>query len=366
MAGGRIGLSESGAMRGYIDWWSSSNGSQANTSNFTAVLYVYKAGSTSGTTGTWGYGLIVDGQRVEGGNYAYVYDGAVEMTRIDKVIAHNNDGTKAIGVSGWVIGPDGTSQEGNTIEGWGTAYLDTIPRYLDSINIYANGRTINTIGVRWTCNPNRDWTQYSLNGGSWTNANDTVASDNKSGNFTISNLSPNTTYSVKIRLRRSDSGLWSESSTINITTYDIAKISSISNTNHGDNLAITYTNPSGTTIDTSIQNNNGDTNYIAYRRCSGTSYTYIFTDEELDTLYRLYGASNSLNLKMVIRTTAPNGTNYWHKVSFTMTLTGNQKTVKTKIDNNWKRGKIFVKIDNNWKRAVIWTKDENQNWRKGI
>ena len=99
--------------------------------------------------------------------------------------------------------------------GW---WLDSIPRNLDSINITERSHGYDYIQVGWTCSPARDWTQYSLNGGAWTDAGDSVASDGKSGWFNISNLKESTRYTVKVRLRRKDSQLWSESNTLTITT----------------------------------------------------------------------------------------------------------------------------------------------------
>lgn len=99
--------------------------------------------------------------------------------------------------------------------GW---WLDSIPRNLDSIGISERGHGYNYIQVNWSCSPRRDWTQYSLNGGAWTDAGDTVASDGKSGWFNIGGLTENTRYTIKVRLRRQDSQLWSESNTLTITT----------------------------------------------------------------------------------------------------------------------------------------------------
>lgn len=96
--------------------------------------------------------------------------------------------------------------------GW---WLDSIPRNLDSISLSEVGHGYNYLEVRWNCSPARDYTQYSLNGGAWTDAGD---SGTTSGSFRVSNLSENTRYTIKVRLRRADSQLWSESNTLTITT----------------------------------------------------------------------------------------------------------------------------------------------------
>jgi hypothetical protein len=132
----------------------------------------------------------------------------------DTSIQHDNNGSKYFtasieaGIYTYAVNCSGSS-------GW---WLDSIPRNLDSIGISERGHGYNYIQVNWSCSPARDWTQYSLNGGAWTDAGDTVASDGKSGWFNIGGLTENTRYTVKVRLRRQDSGLWSESNTLTITT----------------------------------------------------------------------------------------------------------------------------------------------------
>lgn len=197
-------------------------------------------------------------------------------------------------------------------------YLDRIPRYTTVWNS-ERGKTLNTISVNWSTSDARDWTQYSLNDGEWQDAYDTVAWDNKSGHYTIHNLQPNTTYKVRTRCRRADSGMWSEADNIRITTYDIAKINTAPNIDHGNNLAVTYSNPSGSKIEIGIWKTDGLTSLTGgYRDCSGSSYTFNFTDEELDTFYKLYGSNNNITLRVYIRTNT--NYNYLHYKEFTITF----------------------------------------------
>lgn len=56
---------------------------------------------------------------------------------------------------------------------------------------------------------NCDMYQYSLNGGAWTNF---------TSGQTISNLVPNTTYTMQVRLRKSYNQVWGYSETFNVTT----------------------------------------------------------------------------------------------------------------------------------------------------
>lgn len=273
-------------------------------------------------------------------------------------IEHDSDGRKTIGfyaeIQGSTYGVSASIE--NSFE------LTQIPRYT-TVNNSERGKTVNSISVNWSTADAIDWTQYSLNGGAWQDAYDTVASDHKSGYYTISGLNPNTQYSVKTRGRRADSQLWSEAGAINITTYDIAKISSAPNFNLGDNETIKYSNPSGSEIATAIFKTDKATKLCEYRNCSGNSYTYNFTDEELDNLYKLFENSNSVNICIKIRTTCGDR-QYYHEPIVTLTLTGNHKTIRVNSEI-WKRGKVFVNVNGTWKHGVMWTNSQG-TWKRGI
>ena len=274
-------------------------------------------------------------------------------------IYHDSDGRKTIGFYAEIE----ASSYG--IAGYleGSFELTHIPRYTTVWNS-ERGKTVNSISINWSTADARDWTQYSLNGGAWTNAGDTVASDNKSGYYTISGLNPNTTYSVKTRCRRTDSGLWSEAGAINITTYDIAKITSISDFILGNNLTVNYSNPSGSTIALAIFKSDGSTKLLDYRSCSGSKYTYTFTDAELDTLYKYLNTNNSASTHIKIRTTS-SSSQYYNDSTKTLTLTGNQKTGHIKINGAWHRTKRWIKINGTWHRCIRWIKI-NGTWHRCI
>ena len=227
--------------------------------------------------------------------------------------------------------------------------LDTIPRYLSITEFKVNSKGLNEVEIYWKVSDPRSSTHYSLNGGDWIGSatySENVASDGKSGTFKIKNLQPNTTYKLKIKCTRSDSGLSTESNEISFTTYDIARISTASNFKHGDGTSIQITNPAALTL--SLEMKIVSNSILTKTVVTGTN-SISFSDNELDKIYKLYGNSNSLTVTFIV-----SGGGYTNSKTCTVTLAGNQKTSFLKVNNSIKRAKIFVCVNGQIKRAVAW------------
>lgn len=267
-------------------------------------------------------------------------------------IIHNSDGTKtAYAYFSW----NSNHSQVGTIEADATKVLTNIPRYASFTEHYVSSTGLNSITVKWNANARCDAVQYSLNGSNW------VSTSGLS--YTISGLNPNTKYSIKTRVRRQDSQLWTESSTIYGTTKNIAKITTCSNFNLGDTLHVTYTNPSNASLKIGIYKNDGTTAYVAYRTATGSNYTFNFTDEELDRLYKDFANANAITVRVYLRTSGD--TYYYDTKDITVTLTGNQKTGHINVNNNWKRSKKWVNVNGIWKRCVRWV-NVNGTWKRCI
>lgn len=246
--------------------------------------------------------------------------------------------------------------------GSGSWDLDTLPRYA-TVKQSLNSKNINSITMDWSSDSTIDYIWYSKdNGSNWTGVD---VSDGTSGSYKISGLSANTTYKVKTRVRRKDSQSTTDTSSLEITTYDIARISGANDFNLGDTETVNFSNPSGNKIKLSIQDSIGSKFYCNDRVVSGTNYTFNFTDSELDTLYKAMGNSNSLSARVYLKTFYDEISHYMDYKDIRISLTGNQKTGYVNIDGQWKRSKKWINVQGRWKRCVRWI-NINGTWKRCI
>lgn len=215
-----------------------------------------------------------------------------------------------------------------------TTYKKTTP------TISLSSKTVNSITVSSSCNVTVSSTQYRIkkSGGSY---------GSYQTGATFTGLSPNTAYVIEVKKVGKDSGE-SGTATLSVTTYDIARLTSYPNFNLGDNVTIKYSNPSGSKVQAGFYKN-GSEEIAAYRTITGLSYTFEFTDEELDKMYKAMNG-NTLLARLYINT---NDNLYREYKDITITLTGNQKTVRIGKNGEIKRGKVFI-ARSGIKRGVLW------------
>ena len=158
--------------------------------------------------------------------------------------------------------------------------LTDIPRYATAVQSLAS-KTETTIKINWSSNATIDYLWYSINNGSsWAGINVT---DGSSGSYTISNLSPNTAYQVKTRLRRKDSQLTTDSSALSVTTYNYPYCNSMPNFTIGDKLTLGFYNPLGRSVTFYIISNG--TQIANNWTISGTSYSGVDAASSQSQLY---------------------------------------------------------------------------------
>lgn len=242
--------------------------------------------------------------------YAYISiaSGTISVT-------HNNDGTATIPFSAQIK----ASSYGVSASVSGNFTLETIPRYFSSTpSLSATSKTLNTITLKWSTSETCDKVDYNVNG---TNKGEVWTGSATSGSFTISSLSPNSTYKIYVWCRRKDSQLGSTSSTISVTTYDIARLTETPNVNIGSSHTIKWTNPGGATTSLKLCKTDG-TQVISYGTVTGTSKSVTPT---ASTLYALTPSSNTLTLQYIL-TTTQNGSSYTNAKNCVFSVTNSNPT----------------------------------------
>lgn len=360
MASGTIKLdSNNSKLEAKIEWSSVSNGSALNTSTVTGTCYARRTDGYE-TKGTWTGNMNIGG-RVETFNLPSTNIGSnwVSLISFSIIREHYDNGKGECYLSAECHAPSGTSLEGTVASGNEIVKLDTIPRYGTS-NQSLNSKTITSIKMNWSSDNIVDYLWYSKdNGVNWIGVDVT---DAKSGTYNITGLAPNTTYNIKTRCRRKDSQLTTDSSSLSVTTYDIAKISSANNFNHGDSITVGITNPSGST--TKLRLIVGGTT-IFNRNVSAGNNSIGFNDTELDNIYKKYGSGNSVTATFIVDTYNGSTVGWSNSKNVTIYLTGNQKTVNLNVNGIYRRSMLWINAKELNRRAVKWI-NVNGTWRRGI
>ena len=227
--------------------------STANNTSSVSFSFVISPVQTSWNWELWGanitYVVTVNGSQYTGSIANYDGYSSVTLKSGSLTVGHNSDGSKSISFSFSVTDTSGQSYTCGNASSSGSMALTNIPRYLSITSYDITNITETSIVVRWTTSDPRSGTYYSFdNGTTWIGSatyGESLGSDNKSGTFNILDLNPNTAYKLKIRIKRTDSGLWTESSEKSFNTYDYPKPTSLNNFNIGDGASVQVYNPLG-------------------------------------------------------------------------------------------------------------------------
>ena len=210
---------------------------------------------------------------------ATYYAGETTLNEITGTVWHNAEGKyTAWGKATFISTPWGWN-----VSAEATADLPTIPRYATS-NQSLNSKTETTIKMNWSSDNTIDYLWYSTNNGSsWTGIDVT---DGTSGTYTISGLSPNTTYTIKTRVRRKDSQLTTDSSALSVTTYKVP------------------TNALSSREETTIKMTwsvDSTADYIWYSKDNGSTWTGIDVTDGTSGSYTISGLSANTTYKIKTR-----------------------------------------------------------------
>lgn len=228
--------------------------------------------------------------------YISIARGTIEVT-------HNEDGTKTIPFSAQIQG----SSYGVSASISGNFTLNKIDRYAKFSKSWVYGTTLNTVDVLYRPDRTIIAVQYSLNGGAWANISTVSGNWNSPNNdviYRVSNLNPNTKYTIKTRIQN-NGGLWTESPTMNFTTKDIARLTDTPNVNIGSSHVVKWTNPGGATTSLKLCKTNS-TVIQDFGTITGTQKTITPTASKI---YPLTPKSNTITLRYII-TSVQNGKTY--------------------------------------------------------
>ena len=275
------------AIQGWIGWTVSTNVA-SNKSTVTCNVQYSRTNDGYSTYGTFSGTVTCNGVSKEISKYVTLSGGSwVTVGIVSFDVPHNSDGSKSctISVSGSIPGTSFSSSSGSK-----STTLPKIPREPKINSFSLKSRTPVSAVFSWGADSTINQIQYKLNSGSWS----TVNVNAKSGSYTLSGLTPNTSYSTTLKVRRSDSNLWSGESKVSFSTLNVPTISSSVNFNIGSNLAMTFSNPGKNSF--TIKFYIGSTLISTSGSTSSTSYTWTFTSDQITKLYQNCTGKKTLNV----------------------------------------------------------------------
>ena len=227
-------------------------------------------------------------------------------------VNHNANGTKS-GVelsASWRFSGTYSGVSIGTITASTTVTLNSIDRTAPTVSCSVSNITANGFTISASSSATSDIWQYSLNGGStWTQFSTTAGT---SASITLSSLSPNTTYSVRVRARKRANQVYGTSSTVSAKTLGGAVILSCGNfaadaSTVNLSLRVTVYNAAYTNY---ITIKNGSTTYLSLTGrtwAAGTaSRTITLTSAERTTLLNAMASLKSFTATIELVTKSGN------------------------------------------------------------
>lgn len=233
--GGSNGGSYASHFTGKLTVWEKSYSISGNYSVVGRKLELISG--SSGRFSSYGanWSIDTDGQVASGsGTYnSQSYNTAQTIYEDEVIIYHNSDGKKTISCSAVLDFASGSYSPGDFYPS-GSLTLTIIPRYANITSFSVSKIDETSVKFNWTADSSCDYAWYSTDTIGWT----ALPSNN-----IVSGLSPNTTYNFRLRLRRTDSQLTTDSGVYAQTTYDYPKPTSTNNFIIGDGVSIMVSNP---------------------------------------------------------------------------------------------------------------------------
>lgn len=219
--------------------------------------------------------VTINGTDFTGNIMSYNSSTAVTVGNGSLNVPHNSDGSKSISFSFSVWDNISASYLPGSASGSGSMTLTKIGRYTSITSFSVSKRNETSVSVSYTTSDNIDWAWYSKdNGANWSNL--------PNSNI-IDGLSPNTTYNFKIRVRRADSQLTTDSWTVAQTTYKAPSQSLRSKTE----TSITMNWSLDTTANHLWYSINNGSSWVEVGNVNATSGYYTITGLSPNTTYNI-------------------------------------------------------------------------------
>lgn len=278
MASGSFSLTNTGNTSRYVrfdvEWSSRKSNLQENCSVVDVIVRVVKLqGSTATTSGKYNLTITLDNQNysVPNTSFSVSPNSSLELANVSFTgVAHNADGTKscnlAVNVGGNVMWGNGSQ----------TITLDRIQRTMWFM--YGNtSKTETTAIMNWSTERNIDKLWYSIDNGSTYTEVPNISGT--SGSFTITGLTPNTSYKSGIKIRGAETQLEQTGSMVDVITYDYPQVQNLPNFIIGDNPTFTLYNPLSRTCNVVLKGDDNST--IASGTTSSTTITNLVNTSNL-------------------------------------------------------------------------------------
>ena len=259
-------------------------------------------------------------------------NGKVTIAKGSITVDHNPDGNKSVGFQALVqstnFGIYGNIE--NSFE------LTKIPRYTSITRFAVNKRDETSVTFDYATSDTTDYAWYSKdNGSTWSNL---------PTNNIVTGLSANTTYNFKLRVRRKDSQLTTDSGTYAQTTYNYPYCTEAPDFVIGNNVTVKFYNPLNRSIQIRMWSHRSAQFVSDLITTSGTSYTgfsniasnlYASIPNHTNSRYNIdvhYGSNKAIKEGGNYRTVgneAPSFYNFTYRDTDagTTALTGNNQTI---------------------------------------
>ena len=211
--------------------WSVDNTNIA--SNYKEIYWSLVGAGVGGFVIGGNFKVVIDGETVyNNSTRREIWVGTVIASGYKKIY-HNNNGTRSFSASVEA----GIYEVAVNCRGSGTWELPTISRYAKITSFTVSQRDETSVLYNFAVDSECDYAWYSIdNGATWKGLPNTNI---------VSGLSANTSYQFKLRLRRKDSQLTTDSSTYTQSTYNYPHCINTPDFTIGDALTLELYNPLG-------------------------------------------------------------------------------------------------------------------------